>query len=248
MARITVTEAAETYRPAMRNVLPAGLGVCRICKTFIDPQSSTCWRCHEQPALLDAVVPITYSEHLGQMHDALRNYKGDLRDARNYVRPRVAAILYRFLELHETCVARAAGATSGFGIVTTVPSSTRARDRRNSLRVIAGWCRPIGDRLEQLLVPTDQVPEGREFAPERYGPTRSLSGEDVLLIDDTWTTGGHAQSAAHVLKSAGAGRVGLVVVGRHLRRSWEIVLGGPTSGERFDELPKTFDWDTCAVH
>jgi hypothetical protein len=51
-----------------------------------------------------------------------------------------------------------------------------------------------------------------------------------------------------VLKAAGAGRVGLVVIGRHMRRSWQVTVGGPTWGERLDELPREFDWEICAVH
>jgi adenine/guanine phosphoribosyltransferase-like PRPP-binding protein len=38
----------------------------------------------------------------------------------------------------------------------------------------------------------------------------------VLLLDDTWTSGGTAQSAAVALKRAGARSVTVVVVGRHL--------------------------------
>jgi len=248
VAQLTVAEAAATYQHAMRNVLPAGPGVCAICKTFIRQGFRACIPCERQPEVLDAVVPITYSEHFGQIHDALRGYKDGVREVKSYAQPRLAAILWRFLELHEACVAGAAGATSGFDVVATVPSSTRARDKASSLWRIAGWCRPVNDRLERLLVPTDQVQAGRAFGPTRYALTRELSGEDVLLIDDTWTSGGHAQSAAHVLKTGGAGQVALVVIGRHLQRNWELVAGGPTSGDRLDELPRRFSWDICADH
>jgi hypothetical protein len=38
----------------------------------------------------------------------------------------------------------------------------------------------------------------------------------VLLLDDTWTSGGTAQSAAVALNRAGARSVAVVVAGRHL--------------------------------
>jgi adenine/guanine phosphoribosyltransferase-like PRPP-binding protein len=41
-------------------------------------------------------------------------------------------------------------------------------------------------------------------------------GADVLLLDDTWVSGGSAQSAAAALKLAGARTVALVVLGRHV--------------------------------
>jgi predicted amidophosphoribosyltransferase len=246
VAKLTVEEAAATYVRSMRNVLPAGPGVCAICGTFIQAGWTQCYQCEHQPEYLDAVVPVTYSEHLGQMHTALRGYKDGGTSTRSYAGPRVAAILWRFLELHEACVARAAGAQAGFEIVTTVPSSTKARDRHNRLRTIVGWCRPVKERLDQLLEATDRVPTGRHFDSNRYAARRSLNGEHVLLIDDTWTTGGHGQSAACTLKAAGAGSVGLVVVGRHVRPDWEV--GGATTRDLLDALPKQFDWGVCRVH
>jgi orotate phosphoribosyltransferase len=63
----------------------------------------------------------------------------------------------------------------------------------------------------------------------------------VLLIDDTWTTGGSVQAAACALKHAGARRVGVVVIGRHINREYG------ENDERLRELPP-FSWDTCAVH
>jgi hypothetical protein len=38
----------------------------------------------------------------------------------------------------------------------------------------------------------------------------------VLVVDDTWVSGGSAQSTAAALKLAGARRVAVVVLGRHV--------------------------------
>lgn len=46
--------------------------------------------------------------------------------------------------------------------------------------------------------------------------TGSVAGGDVLVVDDTWVSGGSAQSAAAALKLAGARRVAIVVLGRHV--------------------------------
>jgi adenine/guanine phosphoribosyltransferase-like PRPP-binding protein len=42
----------------------------------------------------------------------------------------------------------------------------------------------------------------------------------VLLIDDTWTTGGHAESAALALRKAGAAQVSALVVARWLKENY----------------------------
>lgn len=91
--------------------------------------------------------------------------------------------------------------------------------------------------------------EGREFDSNRYRAIADLSGKSVLLLDDTWTSGGHAQSAAHALTGAGAQKVALVVIGRHVRRDYEPVQGsGESCGDILDALPESFDWTTCAIH
>lgn len=245
--RLTVNEASAAYIRAMRNPLPADAeSVCRICHTFISPDYSRCYPCLQQPDRFDAVVPITYSEHLGQLHTALRRYKDGPEEARRYARVRLTAILWRFLDDHEMCVARAAGARQ-FDLVTTVPSSSPERDEaRTGLRQIVEWCRPIADRYERVLRATGDAPPGREFSTRRYRADWRIDGVRVLLIDDTWARGGHAQSAAYTLREAGASKVALVVIGRHLRRDWEV-SDGVTSGDLFDELPP-FDWTTCAAH
>lgn len=65
---LQVNEASEAYERAMRNIVAAGPGICRVCWTFMNPDFETCLSCDRQPDCLDAMVPITYSEHLGQMH------------------------------------------------------------------------------------------------------------------------------------------------------------------------------------
>lgn len=246
---VGVDEASEAYQRAMRNIAPAGPGICRICWAFIDPAYDTCYKCGHQPDCLAAVVPVTYSEHLGQVHLALRNYKdGGSTAIRRHGAVRLAAILWRFLREHESCVARAAGAADGFDLVTVVPSSDPRRDEHSAFRELTGWIEPVKSRLRRLLEPTGEV-EGRGFSASRFKPTTKLSSQSVLLLDDTWTTGGHAQSAARALLEAGASTVALVVIGRHIRADYEPVDGsGVTCGDLLRALPDEFDWRTCAVH
>jgi predicted amidophosphoribosyltransferase len=232
----------------MRNVQPAGPGICATCHTFVNTDYDRCWSCSQQPAQLDAVVPITYSEHLGQIHTVLRGYKDGTTQNRRYMIPRLAAILWMFIERHERCIAAEAGATSdAFDVVTTVPSSTPERDEaRGNLRLIAELCTPISARFERLLVPTGEVPPGRTYNARRFVCNEDLADKDVLLLDDTWASGGHAQSAAAALLAAGAETVGLVVFGRHVQPSW--VVDDQTSADLLAALPRAFDWETCAVH
>jgi hypothetical protein len=119
---LTVEEASDAYANAMRNPAAPRPGVCPICRTFHAPDYEQCIACSRQPNNLDAFAPITYSVHAGQMHDALRGYKDDpLPEVRRFHAVRLTAILWRFLESHEHCIAAAAG-VDRFDLVTTVPS------------------------------------------------------------------------------------------------------------------------------
>ncbi|MGH2850839.1 MAG: hypothetical protein ACRDLP_09505 [Solirubrobacteraceae bacterium] len=246
MPQLTVEEASETYIAAMRNVLPAGPGVCSVCSTFIDPGYARCIPCSGAGDELASVVAITYSEHLGQIHTVLRGYKDGPETQRRYMMIRLTAILWRFLEAHEACVATSAAVTE-FDLVVTVPSSTVTTNQaRGNLRQIVEWCSPIADRFDPILQPTDAVASGREISSRRYATTDRIDGKAVLLIDDTWVGGGHARSAAATLRAAGASTVAALVIGRHMNPGW--IAGDRSCRELLDALPRTFSWDVCSVH
>lgn len=238
----SVHEVSALYTNFMRNPPPPGEGVCEVCSTFCTGYPR-CLRCRQDPQHLSCVVPISMSEALGQLHRALRGYKsGTHPDVRHTFSVQLTAVLWRFLESHETCVAAAAG-TGGFELVTTVPSSSRQRDETHPLRTIVGrWTRPTAGRYERLLRRTDHPFPEHTVSLDKFRCVRRLDGEPILLIDDTWTTGGNAQSAAAVLADAGSGPVGLVVIGRHVNPDFR------DNADRLGELPGLFDWDRCCRH
>lgn len=188
------------------------------------------------PAFLDAVAPITLSEHMSAAHDMLRQYKRSPLAASQ--RARVAATLWRFLRDHEACVAFTC-AVERFDRVTTVPSGSVTRVPPHPLPAIVAQIGPVRDRHATLLRRTGEEVEPRQFAERRYEITEALSGDSVLLIDDTWTTGASAQSAAAALKAGGASKVGCVVIGRHVHADYA------DHASLIRDLPRPFDWDRC---
>jgi predicted amidophosphoribosyltransferase len=244
MAR-TVDEVSAPYANFMLNPAPAGSGICSVCWRFASPSYPTCYECGRVvPPIADVVVPITYSIEREQMHHSLRLYKdGATERIRDRFTMELAAVLWRFLRDHERCIAARIRVRS-FDMVTVVPSGTRARDEaRDGLRRIVGeLVRPTAERYERLLAPTDSAAPKHQYDPNRFVARRRLNGQDVLLVDDTWTKGPSVQSAALVLKNAGAGRVGVLVIGRHVDPYFKH------NGARLRELPRPFRWDVCAVH
>jgi predicted amidophosphoribosyltransferase len=217
-----------------------GPSVCRICFNFTDGYSR-CYACDHGRLLLDAVVPISYSVAREQLHHALASYKRLHGDVARRLGASLAAILWRFLVEHERCLAHAAG-TERFDLVTTVPSGDRERDEHHPLKRIAGeLVEPTRARYERILRRSEAEVIPRAFSPDKFVATRPLQGKAVLLIDDTWTTGASAQSAAGALKAAGAGPTAAVVIGRHLNREWH------ENDRRLRGIERPFDWSRCAL-
>ncbi len=218
----------------------AGQSVCTTCFNFTNGYPR-CYACTHNEAWLDAVAPISYSPAHEQLHHVLATYKRQTGPTARRFAVDLAALLWRYLESHERCIASAADAPA-FTVVTTVPSSQAERDDGHPLRRIVGeLTAPTRGRHERLLRRSDAKLEAHAFDANRYTAIKRLDGQAVLLIDDTWTTGANAQSAAAALKRAGAQRVAAVVVGRHVNRDWH------ENDRHLKSLAGRFTWDECAL-
>jgi predicted amidophosphoribosyltransferase len=216
----------------------SGPGVCRICFNLIGPASGLCRACLVGEHHLDVVVPISYSVSGSGLHREIAAYKRDAEPFVGYAVRHLAAILECFLAMHELCL----GAGQRFDLVTTVPSSDRGRDRHNQLRhVVASLVPTVSTRHRRLLTPSGLPADRRTFNPGRYHSLESLRGQRVLLIDDMWTTGASAESAAAVLRAAGASYIAGAVIGRHLNVEYADNRG------RLELLSRGFSWGNCAV-
>jgi predicted amidophosphoribosyltransferase len=236
----TISPGDELTRRYERLLLTPRRGpdVCTTCFNLIDGYER-CYGCVHGKSVLDAVAPITYSVASEQLHRVLFGYKRLPDQLARRLRLELAAILRRYLERHEPCLARAAG-TYSFELVTTVPSGDRHRDEAHPLReIVTSALGSTSPRHERLLRRSAFVIGERAFDSLKYIAVRPLDGEAVLLIDDTWTTGANAQSAAAALKAAGAGRVAALVIGRHVHREWH------DNDRRLGALAGRFDWSRC---
>ena len=235
----TVAELTALYENFMLGPQP-GPDVCSRCFNFTRGYEH-CYACAHVEQWLGVMAPISYSIGREQLHHALAQYKRLKGEMARQLAVQLAAVLWRYLAGHERCVASAVG-VSGFELVTMVPSSDRARDEHHPLRWIVGEVvAPTRDRHERLLRRSSCALGAHAFSPEKYEPLRELNGESILLIDDTWTTGANAQSAAAALRSAGAGPLATVVIGRHLNREWH------QNDRRLRGITRPFDWRRCAL-
>lgn len=235
-----VAELTAAYGNFMLGPRP-GPGVCEVCFDLTQGHRRCFW-CAHADSPLDVVAPVSYSVAHEQLHHALAGYKRPPEVVARRFEVELAAVLWRYLSAHEGCITRAVG-TDGFDLVTTVPSSTRERDRTHPLhRIVGELTGPTRGRHKRLLRRSTARVEPREFSTTKFEAIHDLSGATVLLIDDTWTTGANARSAAAAMKAAGARTVAAVAIGRHLHRDYL------DNDRRLQALLSPFDWNSCALH
>ena len=197
--------------PAQR---PGAPPECDVCRGAVAVGFARCWQCAAHHArgrglLADAVAPISYAVKGTPFATGLWRYKS-WRKPDAAAGASLQALLLVFLRDHGPCVWQCAG----------MPSPTH-------LAVVPTGCgRPGTHPLLALSAPYLRLPliqlslrpgtQGRDLDPDRFAAGREARGASVLVIDDTWVSGASAQAAAVALKLAGARRVAVVVLGRHL--------------------------------
>jgi hypothetical protein len=223
---------------------PSAAGLCQLCRGPAWPGRERCYRCYRYgqclPGLLpDVVVPVAYAAKGGHHATNLWRYKSRQPGAAE-AGAALRALLLVFLRDHGSCVWRSARMPRP-SHVAVVPSR-RGRSGTHPLQRLAApyltlsWVR-LG--LARQDDPSAHDPDPSLFTSQR------LAKASVLLLDDTWTTGASATSAAAALRLAGARSVAVVVLGRHLDDSALALMAG--DGER-SPLGMPFCPWLCAVH
>ena len=188
---------------------------CLVCQGPVTAGFARCYRCdlHWRAAgaqLADAVVPIGYAVKGSQFASDLWRYKwNDDQGAAERLRP----LLRDFLRDHAGCVQHAAGMAGPPSRLAIVPSG-QGRPGAHPLAGLVASCLTLPQ--VRLSAGGQPAARGREVDPGWARVDGAVAGESVLVVDDTWVSGGSAQSVAVALKRAGAIRVAVVVLGRHV--------------------------------
>jgi hypothetical protein len=185
-----------------------------VCRGPVAAGFSRCYQCELHWGLAcgwlaDAVMPIAYAVKGGQLAADLWRYKDGDRAAAE----RLRAALRDFLRDHGPCAWRAAGMAAPPDQVAVVPSG-QGRPGPHPLALLVASCVKLPAVPLSARVP--DAPRGREIGLGWLRVGSAVVGERVLVVDDTWVSGGSAQSVAVALKLAGAARVVVVVLGRHV--------------------------------
>ncbi len=211
----------EVYDSYVTRLLPPQNGVCDCCCQPAD--CDFCDSCAEGLDALNlpraAVLPIALRPRGTQLRNLTWQYK-HLEDAeqRSNAEHALTQFLGRFLLRHEACAADNAGVES-FDMVTWVPSSPsnqRGYDPVQRLLLSGPWAaRPANaGRVTHLLTDTGRYSDSHHVHRDWYVADGAVRGRTVLVVDDTWTHGGHVLSAFRALSDAGSRGMAAIVIGR----------------------------------
>jgi hypothetical protein len=205
--------AAGTY---LHNTVRDDEVTCAVCTTPVSGRHRclTCERAYTAAALGGIVVPLIYGIKGSPSAGVLRGYKDDARPSPRARYARIVnRLLYLGITLHERCVERQAG--QPIDVRLTIPS-LKDRPGPHPFASIALSINAVS--LSPTLAPRFAAIHDHSISAHRFRltPDVDLTRRHVLLLDDTWTSGASAHSAALTLRRAGAQLVSVMVIGRWL--------------------------------
>lgn len=205
----------------LHDAAPRPRASCAMCGGavgyFNGQPTPTCYHCHKYGDVLDGIVSITYSLDNG-LESMLHKYKD--WEGREWLAYPLASLLHVFLNDHLECIEDEFGPIDVFTMAP--PNTERGFNRLARLVEVVDEAR-AGRNWESDLIARRMAvsPPGRgEVKPEAYlvRDPRKVRARTILVLDDTWTSGRTLASVAHALKTAGAGSVVGLTLGRQLNR------------------------------
>jgi hypothetical protein len=195
-----------------------------------------CWRCNKHRGageLADAVAALTYASYDDQSGYVMRRYKPPYSIAEHQ---QVVALLgLTGIAAHGAC-AGGLGPRLPVTHWACVPSLP-AKPGVHPLRQLVS---PALKGQEVMLTAAAATQDPRAVDVRHFTADRRLPvGSHALVVDDTWTTGGHAQSAVLALRAAGASRVSVLVLARWIDKD------EPAARDFVRGLRRDFDPDLC---
>jgi hypothetical protein len=211
-SNLALSEAAVPLE-FLRNVVREPMSTCHVCATPVNGYP-LCWRCRDHQricGLADLVAPLSYGIDGTESATVIRNYKNHrLRSERERCGSIVGEVLRLGLSVHERCFAAAVGQPVSARVV--IPSLTS----RTGVHPMLAIAESLGLTGDVVLRPSLDASCDRVVGEEKFTVDGAVSGRHILVLDDVWTTGSNAQSAALTLRCAGAAAVSVVVMARWL--------------------------------
>ena len=200
---------------------PRASGTCQICATPLETgvYCRTCIKYRDIVGGPDAFGIMTYSgrdDPIRQSGIVMKNYK-----SRTFVDAQskrvVRLVLALALRGHRDCLRSLIGVgPTAWATIPTLPHKQGAHPLNVIVRDLAK-----DNAKEIVLAGAAKTDDARSVNASHFTVQTAIPpSTHVLLIDDTWTSGGHVLSAALAIRSAGAAQVSALILSRYLDARW----------------------------
>jgi hypothetical protein len=229
---LVATAGGYLHNPVRRELV-----TCAVCADPA-PVHPLCYRCRSNRGqsrvpLADATAFLTYAVPGRQSGYVMRGYKAMPPIGEH--RTIVALLAVLGLTQHGSCAGRLRSAPVTHWAA--VPSLA-GRPGEHPLRPIV---RASAPGIELPLSAASCVPLPRSVDPHHFRARAAVPPHaHVLIIDDTWVGGGHAQSAVLAARRAGARHVSVLVLARWLNEDY-----GENARFLADLAGRDYDPDLC---
>lgn len=201
---------------------PVTSGTCTRCFTPI-AAGSLCSRCRSHqaigggPDLLGVMAYAGYLDPISQSGYTMRGYKNPSIPRGTHWQT-VTLLSALGLWGHVSCPGKLLGTpVTAWASVPSLPPKPQPHPLNEIAR---GLARPGSSEI--VLQGSEHAADLRGVNPGHFTVVAgNPSGQHVLLIEDTWTSGGHLMSAALALHAAGAIKVSALALARWLSVGWE---------------------------
>lgn len=232
LVNLLVTEAGGYLN---NSILQPGL-TCRACRTPVTGGWPRCFPCNEQlkqfgDRLADHTAFLTYAIDGTQSAFTMYRYKDDPPSETPH---RIVTLLtLTGLLLHTECLNALAGLPVTDWVA--VPSLRGRRNTHPLRNILAPFTSGREVQAEPGINTGSRATDADLFRVPRLPP-----GSHVLIIDDTWASGAHAQSMALAARAAGADRISVLIVARWIKPTF-------AENKRFitENLTKLFNPRLC---
>lgn len=228
----------------LRNTIHLPAQTCACCRGSFAMQDGhqICGPCASYPSadVADITASVVYGVDGTQSAKLMYGYKSTPHSA--VLAQRIASLAAVALRGHVDCASKILGVPCT--LWATVPSLRNIGSDHPLRNILLGFARPAAEiGVVATDAAKDKTPsECRVYNPAFYAVTTPIpDGAHVMLVDDTWTSGSHAQSVATALKQAGAIKVSTLAIAR-----W-MDLTDPWTKRVFDNQikPRSYDPDVC---
>lgn len=207
----------------LRNPVRQDRVTCAVCTTPVEGHRR-CFQCEQHrryEGVADVTGFMTYAVGGQQSGYVMRGYKAP----RPLDEHRAIVTLLALLALsrHGSCPEALGGdRVTYWATVPSLPAKPGEHPFHGIIHgLISGGEVPLASARAVALTAVPKVHYPRGVSPDHFQTSSRLArGSHVLLMDDTWTGGGHAQSAALALRKAGAARVSLLVIARWIKEDF----------------------------